>query len=212
MTGGWSDSSGKGSWRGEKKQQENRRQATAQESYLLVDGYNIIFSWEDLHELSEHSMDAARNKLMETLSNYQGYTSQRVILVFDAYKVEGFPGEVTKWHNIDVVFTKEAETADQYIEKTAHAIGRKYKVTVATSDGLEQVIIRSQGCLLMSARELRQEIERIKVEIRREHLEKNQERGNYLLNYLPEEEAERMEAIRQGLISADEADADKKRR
>ena len=212
MTGGLSDSSGKGSWRGEKKQQENRRQATAQESYLLVDGYNIIFSWEDLHELSEHSMDAARNKLMETLSNYQGYTSQRVILVFDAYKVEGFPGEVTKWHNIDVVFTKEAETADQYIEKTAHAIGRKYKVTVATSDGLEQVIIRSQGCLLMSARELRQEIERIKVEIRREHLEKNQERGNYLLNYLPEEEAERMEAIRQGLISADEVDADKRRR
>lgn len=212
MTGGVSDSSGKGSWRGEKKQQENRRQATAQESYLLVDGYNIIFAWEDLHELSEHSMDAARNKLMETLSNYQGYTSQRVILVFDAYKVEGFPGEVTKWHNIDVVFTKEAETADQYIEKTAHAIGRKYKVTVATSDGLEQVIIRSQGCLLMSARELRQEIERIKVEIRREHLEKNQERGNYLLNYLPEEEAERMEAIRQGLISADEADADKRRR
>lgn len=212
MTGGLSDSSGKGSWRGEKKQQENRRQATAQESYLLVDGYNIIFAWEDLHELSEHSMDAARNKLMETLSNYQGYTSQRVILVFDAYKVEGFPGEVTKWHNIDVVFTKEAETADQYIEKTAHAIGRKYKVTVATSDGLEQVIIRSQGCLLMSARELRQEIERIKVEIRREHLEKNQERGNYLLNYLPEEEAWRMEAIRQGLISADEADADKRRR
>lgn len=212
MTGGVSDSSGKGSWRGEKKQQENRRQATAQESYLLVDGYNIIFAWEDLHELSKHSMDAARNKLMETLSNYQGYTSQRVILVFDAYKVEGFPGEVTKWHNIDVVFTKEAETADQYIEKTAHAIGRKYKVTVATSDGLEQVIIRSQGCLLMSARELRQEIERIKVEIRREHLEKNQERGNYLLNYLPEEEAERMEAIRQGLISADEADADKRRR
>ena len=206
------DSSGKGSWRGEKKQQENRRQATAQESYLLVDGYNIIFAWEDLHELSEHSMDAARNKLMETLSNYQGYTSQRVILVFDAYKVEGFPGEVTKWHNIDVVFTKEAETADQYIEKTAHAIGRKYKVTVATSDGLEQGMIRSQGCLLVSARELRQEIERIKVEIRREHLEKNQERGNYLLNYLPEEEAERMEAIRQGLISADEADADKRRR
>ena len=201
-----------GSWRGERKQQESRQQAAIQESYLLVDGYNIIFAWEDLHELSEHSMDAARNKLMETLSNYQGYTNQRVILVFDAYKVEGFSGEVTKWHNIDVVFTKEAETADQYIEKTAHAIGRKYKVTVATSDGLEQVIIRSQGCLLMSARELRQEIERIKAEIRREHLEKNQERGNYLLNYLPEEEAERMEAIRQGLISADEEDADNRRR
>lgn len=208
-----SDTAKKGSWRGEKRQQENRRQENMQESYLLVDGYNIIFAWEDLHELSEHSMDAARNKLMETLSNYQGYTSQRVILVFDAYKVEGFSGEVTRWHNIDVVFTKEAETADQYIEKTAHAIGRKYKVTVATSDGLEQVIIRSQGCLLMSARELREEIERIKVEIRREHLEKNQERGNYLLNYLPKEEAERMEAIRQGLIPSDDEDAaDSKRR
>lgn len=183
-----------------------------QEEYLLVDGYNIIFSWEELNELAKENIHAACDKLMDILSNYQGYRKCTLILVFDAYKVEGFPGEVTKWHNIDVVFTKEAETADQYIEKTAHAIGRKYKVTVATSDGLEQVIIRSQGCLLMSARELRQEIERIKVEIRREHLEKNQERGNYLLNYLPEEEAERMEAIRQGLISADEADADKRRR
>ena len=183
-----------------------------QEEYLLVDGYNIIFSWEELNELAKENIHAARDKLMDILSNYQGYRKCTLILVFDAYKVEGFPGEVTKWHNIDVVFTKEAETADQYIEKTAHAIGRKYKVTVATSDGLEQVIIRSQGCLLMSARELRQEIERIKVEIRREHLEKNQERGNYLLNYLPEEEAGRMEAIRQGLISADEADADKRRR
>ena len=207
-----SDTAGKGSWRGEKRQKENRRQEADQESYLLVDGYNIIFAWEDLHELSEHSMDAARNKLMETLSNYQGYTSQRVILVFDAYKVEGFSGEVTRWHNIDVVFTKEAETADQYIEKTAHAIGRKYKVTVATSDGLEQVIIRSQGCLLMSARELREAIERIKVEIRREHLDKNQERGNYLLNYLPKEEAERMEAIRQGLRPSDDEDAADNRR
>lgn len=212
MNGTLSDTAGKGSWRGEKRQKENRCQETAQESYLLVDGYNIIFAWEDLHELSEHSMDAARNKLMETLSNYQGYTSQKVILVFDAYKVEGFSGEVTRWHNIDVVFTKEAETADQYIEKTAHAIGRKYKVTVATSDGLEQVIIRSQGCLLMSARELREEIERIKVEIRREHLDKNQERGNYLLNYLPKEEAERMEAIRQGLIPSDDEDAADNRR
>ena len=183
-----------------------------QEEYLLVDGYNIIFSWEELNELAKENIHAACDKLMDILSNYQGYRKCTLILVFDAYKVEGFPGEVTKWHNIDVVFTKEAETADQYIEKTAHAIGRKYKVTVATSDGLEQVIIRSQGCLLMSARELRQEIERIKVEIRREHLEKNQERGNYLLNYLPEEEAGRMEAIRQGLISADEADADKRRR
>ncbi len=182
---------------------QRKKAAEQQIHYLLVDGYNIIFAWEDLRQLSEHSMDAARSKLMDILSNYQGYTQTRVILVFDAYKVEGFPGEVTRWHNIDVVFTKEAETADQYIEKTAHDIGRRYRVTVATSDGLEQVIIRSQGCLLMSARELWDEIERVNVEIRQEHLNRNRERGNYLLNYLPEEEAERMEAIRQGLIPAE---------
>lgn len=175
-----------------------------QENYLLVDGYNIIFAWEDLHELSEYNMDAARSKLMDMLSNYQGYTQYHVILVFDAYKVEGFQGEVVKWQNIDVVYTKEAETADQYIEKTAHEIGRKYRVTVATSDGLEQVIIRSQGCLLMSARELREELERINAEIRQEHLSKERQRGNYLLNYLPEEEVERMEAIRQGKIQPEE--------
>ncbi|MGN0203368.1 MAG: NYN domain-containing protein [Coprococcus sp.] len=182
---------------------KRKKETEQQPHYLLIDGYNIIFAWEDLRELSEHSMDAARSKLMDILSNYQGYTQMKVILVFDAYKVEGFSGEVTRWHNIDVVFTKEAETADQYIEKTAHEIGRRYKVTVATSDGLEQVIIRSQGCLLMSARELLDEIERVNAEIRREHLNRNKERGNYLLNYLPEEEAERMEAIRQGLIPAE---------
>lgn len=181
-----------------------KRREEKQEHYLLVDGYNIIFAWEELHELSEHSMDAARSKLMDILSNYQGYTQMKVILVFDAYKVEGFPGEVIHWHNLDVVFTKEAETADQYIEKTAHEIGRKYKVTVATSDGLEQVIIRSQGCLLMSVRELQDEIERVNTEIRREHLNRNRERGNYLFNYLPEEEVLRMEAIRRGVISAEE--------
>lgn len=178
---------------------KQRRKTEKLEHYLLVDGYNIIFAWEDLKTLSEHSMDAARSKLMDILSNYQGYTENHVILVFDAYKVEGFQGEMTKWHNIDVVFTKEAETADQYIEKTAHVIGQKYKVTVATSDGLEQVIIRSQGCLLLSASELRDEIERVNQEIRQEHLNKNRDRGNYLLNYLPDEEVDRMEAIRLGL-------------
>ena len=112
-----------------------------QEQYLLVDGYNIIFSWEDLNELSRVNMEGARSKLADLLCNYQGYRKCHVILVFDAYKVEGNHGEVVKYHNIHIVYTKEAETADQYIEKTVHAIGRKYGVTVATSDGLEQVII-----------------------------------------------------------------------
>ena len=107
--------------------------------YLLVDGYNIIFAWEELNELAKASIDAARNKLMDILSNYQGFIGCTLILVFDAYKVKGNQGEVQKYHNIYVVYTKEAETADQYIEKTTHEIGRKYKVTVATSDALERV-------------------------------------------------------------------------
>lgn len=183
-----------------------RKREMNREHYLLVDGYNIIFAWDDLKALSVHSMDAARSKLMDILSNYQGYTGCHVILVFDAYRVEGFPGELMRWHNIDVVFTKEAETADQYIEKTAHAIGGKYKVTVATSDGLEQVIIRSQGCLLLSARELREELERVNNEIRQEHLNQNQRTGagNYLLDYLPEEDAGRMEALRRGIIAPED--------
>lgn len=198
MTGGLSDSSGKGSWRGEKKQQENRRQATAQESYLLVDGYNIIFAWEDLHELSEHNMDAARNKLMETLSNYQGYTSQRVILVFDAYKVEGNPGQVFKYHNIYVVYTKEAETADQYIEKTVHRMNRKYQVTVATSDALEQVIILGQGAQRLSAQGLKDEVEQTCQEIRQILEERRENDRNYLLNALPKDMADMVEDVRLG--------------
>ena len=150
-----------------------------------MDGYNIIFGWEDLADLAGHDMGAARDRLMEILSNYQGYTKLRIILVFDAYKVAGFTGEVIHWHNIDVVFTKEAETADQYIEKTAHEIGRRYKVTVATSDGTEQVIIRSQGCLLLSARDLREEIDRTMKELRETHLSKTPKTGNYLGSYIP---------------------------
>jgi predicted RNA-binding protein with PIN domain len=156
------------------------------EEYLLVDGYNIIFSWDDLRQLGQHNMDAARDTLLEIMSGYAGYMGGHVIVVFDAYKVKGFKGEVTRWKNLDVVFTKEAETADQYIEKTAHEIGRKHKVTVATSDGTEQIIIRGQGCLLMSSTELHKEIERIHSLIREEHTEKTERSGHYLGEYLPD--------------------------
>ncbi|WP_443770297.1 NYN domain-containing protein, partial [Anaerostipes sp.] len=118
--------------------------------YLLVDGYNIIYAWEDLKELSDANMDAARGKLMDVLCNYQGIKKCELIVVFDAYRVKGHETEVMDYHNIHVVYTKEAETADQYIEKFAHEHGRKYDVTVATSDGLEQIIIRGQGCRLLS--------------------------------------------------------------
>ena len=129
------------------------------EEYLLVDGYNIIFAWEDLKELAKVNVESARTKLMDILCNYQGYVKNTLIVVFDAYKVKGNPGTVAKYHNIHVVYTKEAETADQYIEKVVHQIGRKYKVTVATSDAMEQLIIWGQGAVRMSAQGLREEID-----------------------------------------------------
>lgn len=175
-----------------------RKKQEEQKEYLLVDGYNIIFAWEELRDLAEANIDGARGRLMDILGNYQGIKKCTVILVFDAYKVEGFPGEVQRYHNIYVVYTKEAETADQYIEKTAHEIGRKYHVTVATSDGTEQVIIRGQGCSLLSAKELREEIELANQELRGEYLGKSGADKNYLFQWLDEETAQQMEAVRLG--------------
>ena len=130
-----------------------------------MDGYNIIFAWEELRELAKVTIDGARGRLMDILCNYQGIRKCNLIVVFDAYRVQGHPTEISDYHNIHVVFTKEAETADQYIEKFAHENGKKYDVTVATSDGLEQIIIRGQGCRLISARELEEEIARKSKEI-----------------------------------------------
>lgn len=166
--------------------------------YLLVDGYNVIFAWEELNELAKASIDAARNKLMDILSNYQGFTGCTLILVFDAYKVKGSQGEVQKYHNIYVVYTKEAETADQYIEKTTHEIGRKYKVTVATSDALEQVIVMGQGAYRMSARDFYEEVERTEKQIREINEQQHGEKRNYLLDYAKEEDAKHMEEVRIG--------------
>ena len=166
--------------------------------YLLVDGYNVIFAWEELSRMAETNIDGARGKLADILCNYQGFRKCSVILVFDAYRVEGHAEEVLKYHNIHIVYTREAETADQYIERTVHAIGRKYQVTVATSDGLEQIIIRGQGCIMMSARELRTEIERINQEIRTDYVEQFPGSRNYLFDYLPEELAEHLNEVRLG--------------
>ena len=166
--------------------------------YLLVDGYNVIFAWEELNELAKASIDAARNKLMDILSNYQGFTGCTLILVFDAYKVKGSQGEVQKYHNIYVVYTKEAETADQYIERTTHEIGRKYKVTVATSDALEQVIVMGQGAYRISARDFYEEVERTEKQIREINEQQHGEKRNYLLDYAKEEDAKHMEEVRLG--------------
>ncbi len=134
--------------------------------YLLVDGYNVIFAWKELDELAKHNLDAARSKLMDILCNYQGYHKKEVILVFDAYKVKGNPGEVQEYHNIHVVYTKEAQTADSYIEKATHELAKKHDVTVVTSDGLEQLIIMGQGARRVSSREFELQIKEMEQEIR----------------------------------------------
>ncbi|MDO4307157.1 MAG: TetM/TetW/TetO/TetS family tetracycline resistance ribosomal protection protein [Eubacteriales bacterium] len=170
----------------------------AQEEYLLVDGYNIIFAWEDLKELAEVNIHAAQDKLMDILSNYQGFKKCVLILVFDAYKVEGHREEVIRYHNIHVVYTKEAETADQYIEKTVHRIGRQYQVTVATSDRLEQIIILGQGAHRISAQGLKEEIEDTTREIRHDWQTRRQSSKTYLFDNASGEVADYVETLRLG--------------
>lgn len=140
------------------------------EDCLLVDGYNIIFAWEELRELAKINIDSARDRLMDILCNYQGTLGGLLILVFDAYKVKGGPGSVMQYHNIYVVFTKEAETADQYIEKTVHQMASKYRITVATSDALEQRIVFGAGAMRMSAAGLYEAVELEKKALREEYL------------------------------------------
>ena len=135
--------------------------------YLLVDGYNIVNAWPELKARAQTDLEGARLLLMDILSNYQGFTSQRVILVFDAYRVPNNPGRVVRHHNIDVVYTAEAETADSYIEKATYEISKRNRVRVATSDGLEQLIILGNGALRVPATELRREVEAVNADIRR---------------------------------------------
>lgn len=180
------------------EERQKRIRKDQMEEYLLVDGYNVIFAWEDLKELAKVNIEGARNKLMDVLCNYQGFRKCNLILVFDAYKVQGQELGVQKYHNIYVVYTKEAETADQYIEKVVHEIGRKYHVTVATSDNVEQVVTLGQGGKLLSARELRTEVKEVQRQIREEYLNRPQKGKNYLFDYLDEEISGQMEEVRLG--------------
>ena len=133
--------------------------------YLLVDGYNIVFAWDELKAAAKENLDAARQMLMDILSNYQGFKKNVVILVFDAYKVPRNVQDVTRYHNIYVVYTKEAETADAYIERATYEIGRHHRVRVATSDGAEQLIILGHGALRLSASTFRAEVEQVTGQI-----------------------------------------------
>ena len=155
-------------WQREKKAGGNTAKASEtriykgqpkKEKYLLVDGYNVIFAWEDLKELAGVNLDGARGKLLDILCNYQAIKGYHLMAVFDAYKLKGHGEEIMDYHNIQVVYTKEAETADRFIEKFAHENAGKYAVTVVTSDGLEQIIIVGAGCQLVSSREFRTEVE-----------------------------------------------------
>lgn len=177
---------------------KQRKKEEAMQEYLLVDGYNVIFAWEELKELAKVSIEAARDKLMDILCNYQGYKKCVLILVFDAYKVEGYALEIQKYHNIHVVYTKEAETADQYIEKVVHHIGRKYHVTVVTSDGVEQVITMGQGGTRISSRDFLEEIEYTKKLIEEDNEKQRVSDRNYLFDHTDEEFVKKMENIRLG--------------
>lgn len=179
----------KSAWKRQKTARESYykpvdRQKETKEEYLLVDGYNIIYAWPELKELADENMDAARMKLLDSLSNYQWIRKYKIIAVFDAYRVEGHREEVIDYYNIHMVYTKEAQTADQYIERFAHDNKKNYNITVATSDGLQQMIVRGEGCSLLSARELEAEIKEANKRIKQEYQQMQGLNRNYLIDAL----------------------------
>ena len=148
----------------QKAAEREAKMRAARKHYLLVDGYNVIHTWEDLKALANEDLSAARGKLADALCNYQGFTGRETILVFDAYKVPGGVGSVVKYHNIYIIYTKEAETADAYIEKATHEMAKDNDVTVVTSDGMVQLIVLGAGAVRMSSRELLLDMERVSEE------------------------------------------------
>ena len=170
----------------------NYKPLPPKEPYLLVDGYNVIFAWQELRELAQVNIDGARGKLLDILCNYQAIKRCSLIVVFDAYRLVGHPTEAFDYHNIHVVYTKEAETADHYVERFAHENSGKYDVTVATSDGLEQIIIRGEGCKLLSARDLEEEIKLAQQRLREDYLEGTQKKRAYLFDGVDREALEQI--------------------
>lgn len=178
------------------KHKENAKK----DKYLLVDGYNVIFAWEELNSLAKDNIDAARDKLMDILCNYQGVKDCKLMVVFDAYKVPENKGSISEYHNICVIYTREAQTADAYIERFTHENASKYDITVATSDGMEQVITRGAGCMLISSRELKAEIEARLKDAKEEFARKLWEQKGkvYLFDSLDAEFQKYLEDIRLG--------------
>lgn len=167
----------------------------AKKEYLLVDGYNIIFAWDELKSLAVDNIDAARMQLLDHLSNYKGIRGAEIIVVFDAYRVEGGQAKIMDYHNIHVVYTKEAQTADHYIERFVFDHYAKYRITVATSDAMEQIIIRGKASGLLSARELQKEIEIANEMMMRAYEANKVVDRNYLIDALPEETQKRLKEM-----------------
>ena len=168
----------------------------ALKTFLIVDGYNIIHAWPELEDLTNVSLESARIKLMDILCNYQGISGETVILVFDGYLVKGSLGSVMEYNNIFVVYTKEAETADHYIEKTVFNIPKEYRVKVATNDGLEQTIIMGKGAIRITAAELKQMIKKKKKNIRQNYTEKRPAKNNMLIDNVDQKTLEWLEMMR----------------
>jgi predicted RNA-binding protein with PIN domain len=171
------------------------------ETFLLVDGYNMVFGWEYLNKIAKENLDHARDKLVQILIDHQGYIGEQIIIVFDAYNVKGNLGQVISFNKyVDIIYTKEKETADEYIEKTAKAIHRKYKVRVATSDATEQVIILGAGAIRVSAAELLEEIQ-LKRQTNKTYINTHpQVKNNPLESWMNKETLEKMEKLRRGKV------------
>lgn len=167
------------------------------EKYLLVDGYNVVFAWDELKDIAAVNIDGARGRLLDILCNYQGIKKVNLIAVFDAYRVPGHKTEYLDYHNIHVVYTREAETADRYIERFAHENASKYDVTVVTSDGLEQIIIRGQGCQLMSSRDFEKEVASARQSLAEAYSAANRPEKNYIGDH---------EIFKNGILSEDKKD------
>lgn len=188
-------------WKRARPAEESRQPPAApaeqREQYLLVDGYNVIHAWPELKELADQDMDIARTRLLDALSSYQGVKKNKIMVVFDAYGVPDRPvAEVIDHHNIKVVYTKPSQTADEYIEKFAHDHRREYQIVVATSDALQQVILRSSGCLLLSALELKEEVEAVQEKAHRASLQRQGIRRSSLEENLDPEIKEQMEKLK----------------
>ncbi len=164
--------------------------------YLLVDGYNIIFAWPELRELSKDNLESARIRLADILCNYQAFRKNEIILVFDGHKSKGNLGSVIHYNNIDIVYTKEAQSADQFIEAVSWQMAKDYQIRVATSDNLEQTVILAQGAARMSARELKSEIEIAEKDIKETYEKKKDKTRNSLMDNLPPEMAKLLEQMR----------------